>query len=51
MPIQKRLGNISESVAAACAIIAGCCRLPGAVTTPHGIVIACNAAPGMKMIG
>ena len=42
---QNRPGNISASVAIACAITAGWYRCPGAVTTPSERRVACRAAP------
>lgn len=42
---QNRPGNISASVAAACATIAGWYRCPGALTTPNGRLVRASAAP------
>ena len=42
---QNRPGNIAPSVAAACAMIAGWYRWPGAFTAPNGSDVVASAAP------
>ena len=42
---QNRPSYIADSVAIACAMIAGWYRWPGAFTTPNDRFVACSAAP------
>ncbi len=42
---QNRPGYIAPRVPIACAMIAGWYRWPGALTTPNGMPVACNAEP------